>query len=558
MQRVLVTAALPYANSDLHLGHAFSTYIPADVYSRFCRLKGLDVVFVCGSDEHGTPVSVAARDAGRTPLEHVNYFRERQLRDLKDLEVSFDNYHRTHSEENRKLTEEFLIKLRKNGYIYKKRVKLFYCETDKMYLPDRMIKGRCPYCGAREQYSDSCEVCGRTIEPGKILEPYCVLCGSPPSEREEEHFIFKLSAFSERLQSWLTSKRREDFPRDVVNYVVQWIRDGLQDWDITREDYWGFRLPYDDAKENQYVYVWFDAPLGYIASTINWSERTGRNWKDYWMGDCLIVHFIGKDIVYHHLLFWPAMLMGVGDYTLPGKYVVNGYLTLEGRKMSKSRRWLIPLRHVLDRFPADYIRFYLSSKASNSVSDNDFSWKEFMGKINGDLVDNVGNFVHRVLTFISRWFEGEVPKPRELDERDKEFLSEVRRMVEEVEAEYEKCDFSKVIRRILEAFKAANSYFTVKAPWEAVKKGGDAATPLYICANFLYSAAICLYPIIPASAEKIFEMMNVKPGNWDTAKELSVKAGHKINKPKPLFRKMTEREVEEEIKALEEGRIAIE
>ena len=277
MQRVLVTAALPYANSDLHLGHAFSTYIPADVYSRFCRLKGLDVVFVCGSDEHGTPVSVAARDAGRTPLEHVNYFRERQLRDLKDLEVSFDNYHRTHSEENRKLTEEFLIKLRKNGYIYKKRVKLFYCETDKMYLPDRMIKGRCPYCGAREQYSDSCEVCGRTIEPGKILEPYCVLCGSPPSEREEEHFIFKLSAFSERLQSWLTSKRREDFPRDVVNYVVQWIRDGLQDWDITREDYWGFRLPYDDAKENQYVYVWFDAPLGYIASTINWSERTGRN-----------------------------------------------------------------------------------------------------------------------------------------------------------------------------------------------------------------------------------------------------------------------------------------
>lgn len=557
MRRVLVTAALPYANSDLHLGHAFSTYIPADVFSRYCRLKGWDVVFVCGSDEHGTPVSVAAREAGRTPLEHVEYFRRRQMEDLERLGISFDNYYRTHSEENRELTEEFLIKLRENGYIYKKKVTLFYCENDKIYLPDRMIKGKCPYCGAEDQYSDSCEVCGRTIEPGMILEPYCILCKAPPSTRSEEHFIFKLSAFSGILLEWLTSKSNEDFSRDVVNYVVQWIKSGLQDWDITREDYWGFKLPYKDAKDNQYVYVWFDAPIGYIASTVNWSKRTGRDWRDYWMGNCLITHFIGKDIVYHHFLFWPAMLMGVGGYTLPGKYVVNGYLTLEGRKMSKSRKWLVPLKRVLERFPADYIRFYLASKASNSVSDNDFSWLEFMSKVNGDLVDNIGNFAHRVLTFISRWFNRRVPAPSEMEDWDNEFASSFMKMVEDVEKEYEKCDFSQVIKRIVEAFKRANSYFTAKAPWEAVKKGGgkregDAATPLYICINFLYSAATCLYPIIPSSMERLFEMMNTS-ASWDSAKHFSIEAGHVINEPKPLFRKISEDEVKAEIKALEDG-----
>jgi len=555
LRRVLITSALPYANGDLHIGHVSSTYIPADAYARFCRLKGYDVVFVCGADEHGTPISVAAREAGRTPLEHVDYYRERQLNDLKALNISFDNYYRTHSEENREITEHFLLKLRENGYIYRKEVELFYCEKDKTYLPDRMIKGICPYCGAEDQYSDACEVCGRTIEPGEILRPYCILCGSPPVKRKENHFIFKLSAFSDRLYEWLTSDPTgENFPKDVVNYVVQWIKSGLQDWDITREDYWGFKLPYKDAKENQYVYVWFDAPIGYIASTINWSKKTGANWEDYWKReDSFITHFIGKDIVYHHFLFWPAVLMGTEEMTLPKKYVVNGYLTLEGLKMSKSRNWLIPLNYILKRYPADYVRFYLAFKAANSIRDNNFSWEEFQERINGDLVDNIGNLIHRILHFINNRYDSKIPEPSDFDEQDREFIQLINTVTDELEIYYEQCDLSKVIKRIIEAFKFANSYFSAKEPWKKIKeKPEEAKTTLYICANFLRSAAIYLYPIMPQSAEALQRYLNTKLDTWDSAREMTLKPGHEVEKAEPLFRKIPKKDVEKEIETLKQ------
>ncbi len=555
MSRILITSALPYANGELHIGHVSSTYIPADTYARFCRLKGHDVVFVCGSDDHGTPISVAAREAGRSPLEHVDYYRERQLNDLKTLNISFDNYYRTHSEENREITEHFLLKLRENGYIYQKEVELFYCERDKTYLPDRMIKGACPYCGAEDQYSDACEVCGRTIEPGEIHRPYCILCGNPPVTRRENHFIFKLSAFSDRLYKWLTSDQTgEKFPKDVVNYVTQWIKSGLQDWDITREDYWGFKLPYKDAKENQYVYVWFDAPIGYIASTINWSEKRGAKWENYWKREeSFITHFIGKDIVYHHFLFWPAVLMGTQEITLPKKYVVNGYLTLEGLKMSKSRNWLIPLNYILKRYPADYVRFYLAFKAANSTRDNNFSWEEFQERINGDLVDNIGNFIHRILHFINNRYDSKVPEAADFDDLDEEFIQLISSVTDELAEYYEQCDLAKAIKRIIESFKFANSYFTAKEPWKTIKeKPEEAKTTLYLCANFLNSAVIHLNPIIPQSAETLQKYLNIKPDTWDSAKKLQIKPGHEIMKAKPLFEKIPKEEVTKEIETLKQ------
>ncbi|MGQ9722506.1 MAG: methionine--tRNA ligase [Candidatus Jordarchaeum sp.] len=553
MSRILITSALPYANGDLHIGHVSSTYIPADTYARFCRLRGYDVVFVCGSDDHGTPISVSAREAGRTPLEHVDYYRERQLNDLKALNISFDNYYKTHSEENREITEHFLLKLRENGYIYQKEVELFYCERDKTYLPDRMIKGTCPYCGAEDQYSDACEICGRTIEPGEIHRPYCILCGNPPVTRRENHFIFKLSAFSDRLYEWLTSNETgENFPKDVVNYVVQWIKSGLQDWDITREDYWGFKLPYADAKENQYVYVWFDAPIGYIASTINLGEKKGFNWEDYWKrDDSLITHFIGKDIVYHHFLFWPAVLMGTEEITLPRKYVVNGYLTLEGQKMSKSRNWLIPLNYILKKYPADYVRFYLAFKADNSIRDNNFGWEEFQERINGDLVDNIGNLVHRILHFINNRYDSKIPEPSDFDDLDREFIQLISSVTDELAKYYEQCDLAKAIKRIIESFKFANSYFSTKEPWKTIKKKPEEAkTTLYLCANFLCSAVIHLSPIIPQSAEKLQKYLNTEPNTWNSAKELKLKPGHEILKAEPLFEKIPKEEVDNEIETL--------
>lgn len=555
MSRMLITSALPYANGDLHIGHVSSTYIPADVYARFCRLKKHDVVFVCGSDDHGTPISVAAREAGRTPLEHVDYYRERQLNDLKALNISFDNYYKTHSEENREITEYFLLKLREKGYIYQKEVNEFYCEKDKTYLPDRMIKGTCPHCGAEDQYSDACEVCGRTIEPGEILKPYCILCGNPPVTKREKHFIFKLSVFSERLYQWLTSdKTGKNFPRDVVNYVLQWIKSGLQDWDITREDYWGFKLPYPDAKENQYVYVWFDAPIGYIASTINWCRKNKANWEDYWKReDSFITHFIGKDIIYHHFLFWPAMLMGTEEITLPKKYVVNGYLTLEGLKMSKSRKWLIPLNYILQKYPADYVRFYLAFKAANTIKDNNFSWEEFQERINGDLVDNIGNFIHRILHFINNRYDSKIPEPSDFDEQDREFIQLIQTAPDELATYYEECDLSKAIKRIIELFKFANSYFSAKEPWKTIKENPkQAKNALYLCANFLLSSSILLYPIIPQSAEKLQKLLKIKPENWDTAKELLLKPEHQIQKAEPLFEKIPKEEIIKEIETLKQ------
>lgn len=552
-----MTAALPYANGDLHIGHAISTYIPADIYARFKRLQGLNVLFVCGSDDHGTPIEVAARSAGRTPLEHARHFHERHREDFERLGMSFDNYHYTHSEENRELTEEFLRKAREAGFIYIKEVEQYYCEHDAKYLPDRYVIGTCPYCGAENQFSDLCERCGRVIEPGKIINPQCALCGSTPVKRRAMHFFFKLSAFAERLEKWLSSASPRDFPREVVNYVLGWIRSGLEDWDITREDYWGFKMPFKDAADNQYVYVWWDAPIGYIASTVNYCRRTGRNWEDYWKrADGKVVHFIGKDIVYHHFIFWPAMLMAAG-YPLPSKYVVNGYLTLEGEKMSKSRGWLIPLRYILERYPADYLRYYACFKAANSTRDSDFSFKEFQRKINSELADNIGNYAHRVLTLIYRFFSGVVPSPFEMDSEDEDFKAFIRSLPSELAQLYEEADFTKLGAKLLEAFGRANGYLNLKEPWRRAKESlNKAATPLYLSINFLRDSMVVMYPIVPGISTQVLSFIYVdKPLNlsWSSLGCFTVEPGWKIAKPVPVVRKISDEEVAEDLERLKRG-----
>ena len=554
-ERLVVTAALPYANGDLHIGHAISTYIPADIYVRFKRLKGCDVVFACGSDDHGTPIEVSAMRAGRSPLEHARYYHDRHLEDFKRLNISFDNYYYTHSDENRELTEEFLLKAMEAGYIYVKEVEQYYCERDGKFLPDRFVIGTCPYCGAESQFSDLCERCGRVIEPGRILSPRCALCGSTPVKRRAKHFFFKLSAFARRLEEWLSSAPSRDFPREVVNYILSWIRSGLEDWDITREDYWGFRLPFKEASENQYVYVWWDAPIGYIASTVNYCRRVGRRWEDYWRDpSARRVHFIGKDIAYHHFIFWPAMLMAAG-YPLPSKYVVNGYLTLEGEKMSKSRGWLIPLRYILDRYPADYLRYYAAFKAPNAARDSDFSFKEFQRKVNSELADNIGNYAHRVLTLIHRLFNGRVPEPGPMDEEDLRFKSMIEGMPSEFEELYEEADFARVGDRLLQRFSEANRYLNVKEPWRRVKEDpGQASTTMYLSVNFLRDAMVIMYPITPTISSRVLSFIRGGGGlTWDSLGKFTVAPGTEIAKPEPVVRKISDREVEEDLERLRRG-----
>ncbi len=556
--RTIVTAALPYANGDIHLGHVCSTYVPADIYTRYLRLCGEKVVYVCGADEHGTPIEMAARQRGVEPAEHAEHYRLRQLKDLRSMGIEFDNYHRTGSEQNRALTEEFLLKMRENGYIDSRTVESYYCETDAKYLPDRFVLGICPYCGAEDQYSDVCEACQRALEPGQILEPKCAICGNPPVTRATKHFFFRLSALSDGLRDWLGDKSPEDFPPEVVNHILGWIEGGLRDWDITRENYWGFRLPYDDAGEDQYVYVWVDAPICYFASFMDWADREDPAAKA-WLRDqdTRLIHFIGKDIVQHHLIFWPAMLMAVEGYVIPRKYVVNGYISLEGRKMSKSRGWYIPVQRATSRYPTDYLRFYLTYKASNTTGDSNYSWTEFQERVNKELADNIGNFIHRVLTFTHSNFDGRIPPRDRLAKMDREFDEFVRALPASIAADYELCNNSRVVQGLVTAFMTANRYFNDKRPWEAVKsRKPDAGTTLNLCLGFIKAAAALLYPVIPETAERIWMHIG-EEGSLSSARplapggDLGVEAGTAIPKPVPLVSKIEDGTIEEEISWLE-------
>jgi len=556
-RQTIVTAALPYANGDIHIGHVASTYLPADIYTRYLRLAGQDVVFVCGADEHGTPIEIAAKQRGVSPSEHADYFRVRQLRDLESMGVQFDSYYRTHSEENRRLTEHFLLKMRENGHIDSKWVESYYCENDRKYLPDRFVVGICPHCGAEDQYSDGCEACGRALEPGEILKPRCAICGAAPVTRRTKHFFFKLSRFSDALREWLKGKPAEDFPLEVVNHVLSWIEGGLRDWDITREDYWGFKLPYPDAEENQFAYVWVDAPIGYFASFIRWASLHDPE-KESWLKDpnTRLVHFIGKDIVQHHLIFWPAMLMAVSEYVMPTKYVVNGYISLEGRKMSKSRGWYIPVQRATSRYPSDYLRFYLAYKAANATGDSNYSWTEFQDRVNRELADNIGNFVHRVLTFTHNNFGGRVPKAGEFSKIDQEFARYTDGLADELRGSYELCNFSKVVQGLVAAFMVANRYFNDKKPWATLKSGGsDAATTTYLCLRFVKVASALLYPIVPVMAERIWEHLGeaslVESGPLAAGAALELEAGRPLPRPVPLVEKIDDGKIEEEARWLE-------
>ena len=552
-KRTIVTSALPYANGDIHMGHVCSTYIPADVYTRFLRISGETVVYVCGADEHGTPIEMSARERGVDPAAHAKFYRERQLNDLRSMGIEFDNYNRTDSEGNRVLTEDFLLKMRENGYVESREVESYYCETDEKFLPDRFVIGTCPYCGAEDQYSDGCEACQRALEPGEIQDPKCAICGRPPVTRKATHFFFKLSEFSERLKDWLSNKPEDMFPPQVVNHVLGWIRGGLKDWDITRQDYWGFRLPYPDATDDQYAYVWVDAPICYFSSFTEWARRKGGHRED-WLKDpdTGLVHFIGKDIVQHHLIFWPAMLMAVGQYVLPSKYVVNGYLSLDGKKMSKSRGWYIPVQRSVSRYPADYLRFYLSYKASNSTADSNFSWEEFQERVNRELADNIGNFIHRVFTFTYNNFDGQVPQPGELDERDQEFDAYRGEMIRSLTRHYRRCDLSKVVQGLVDAFVSANRYFNEKEPWKAVKtRPSDAGTTMFLCLEFVKKAAVLLYPLVPELAERVWFHLG-EEGTIRESKPLApdvnknVTPGDEIPEPVPLVEKIEDERIDEE------------
>ena len=537
---VIITAALPYAYDDLHLGHVASTHLPPDILYRYLKLNGVKAIQVCASDDFGTPILIAAEKKGKKPSEYVAEWHRRFKDDLERLGIVYDLFDRTSSAENVQLVQRFFTKLNENGFIFVSEVDQFFCEYDKKFLPDRYVKGKCPHCGAEDQYSDACDNCGRTLQPGQILSPHCSICGEPPVMRKSAHYFFKLSVFSKKLEEWL--RGNDGLQPDAKNYVLNWIKDGLQDWDITRDISWGVPVPLKEA-EGKVLYGWFDNHLCYITAALKAAGKSGVAGQKYW-NDAMVYHFIGKDIVYHHYLFLPSMRMGEGEYKLPDLIPTRGHLLLLGKKISRSKHWMITIRDFLECFPPDYLRYYLTRIVPYNQSDADFELQEFADKINNELVASIGNFVYRALIFVKSKHGGVVPKPGRAGEEENVALRELEGAVRETGRLIEEGHYDRALKRVLDFSGGCNRYFQRKAPWE---NATEEPTALYYSCNLVAGLATLMYPFLPFSAEEIWAQLgSARPlweGGWVAASGLRVEPGRRIGEPKPVFRKVEEQDL---------------
>ncbi|MFL6473833.1 MAG: methionine--tRNA ligase [Nitrososphaera sp.] len=544
----IITSALPYANGEIHLGHIASTYLPADIFTRFLRLNGLKAYHICATDDFGTPILIRAEHEKKSPPDYVEYWNRKDKADFESLGISFDFFSKTSSKENVEFVQYVFKQLWGNGHIYDQIVIQFYCTYDKKFLPDRYVIGRCPYCNAENQYSDLCEKCGRV--PDQILEPKCAICGRPPIKRESKHYFFRLSKLEEKVKDWLLSNQH--LQSDVKNYVINWINEGLQDWDITRDLSWGIPIPLQEAKDKVF-YGWFDNHLCYISSLVKFINDKGGNGKEFW-NESEIYHFIGKDIIYHHYLFLPAIRLGINsEYKLPDYIPTRGHLMLQNQKISKSRSWYIGLKDFTSAFNPDFLRFYIASVVTYSQDDLNFDFDAFYERINNELIANVGNFINRALSFTHKSFQGIVPSPgfspsldnaRSIDDMVERELVAV---VDETGILLSSNEIDKSLRRILRYSNYMNHYFQTNSPW--ANKSSSNRT-IYVSVNAVRSLAILLEPFIPFSSEKIWKQLGLEASSvheqdWRSAKDIrAIPPDHKLGKVEPIFRKIEAKEIE--------------
>jgi methionyl-tRNA synthetase len=507
-RQILVTSALPYANGAIHLGHMLE-YIQTDIWARFQRSQGQECYFAWADDAHGTPVMLWARAEGKPPEELIDRMNEQHKGDFREFGISFDNYSSTHSEFNRELVEQIYRQLDAGGYIDRRQIKQLYDEEEGMFLPDRFIRGTCPKCRAEDQYGDSCEVCGSTYAPTDLIDPRSAVTGSPPVMKESEHYFFRLSAFEDRLQNWMASGALQP---EIANKLQEWFTDGLRDWDISRDaPYFGFRIP---GTEDKYFYVWVDAPVGYIASFRELCERQGLDFDAWWQPDSTteVHHFIGKDIVYFHTLFWPAMLMGAGFRT-PTAVYAHGFLTVDGAKMSKSRGTFIRARTYLDHLHPDYLRYYFAAKLGPGTADIDLNLDDFVQRVNADVVGKVVNIASRCAGFIQRRFDGTLSEALPRPELYAGFVAER----EAIAVDFEERNYQSAIRRIMALADEANRYIDEQKPWQAIKEAGREGEVQAVCTqgiNLFRVLMTYLAPVLPFTAERAGAFLGVAVDDW--------------------------------------------
>ena len=533
---ILVTSALPYANGPIHIGHLVE-YIQTDIWSRFQKLRGHDCLYVCADDAHGTPIMLRAEQEGITPEQLIERVGEEHRDDFRDFHIGFDNYYSTHSPENRELAELIYLRNREAGHITTRTITQAFDPEREMFLPDRFIKGECPRCAAAEQYGDSCEVCGATYAHTELKNPVSVVSGSTPVERESLHYFFRLADFEPMLREWTAGEHVQD---EVTNKLNEWFDAGLREWDISRDaPYFGFRIP---DTEDKYFYVWLDAPIGYMASFRNLCEREGLDFDAYWGQDSEteLYHFIGKDIIYFHTLFWPAMLHGAGIRT-PSAVFAHGFLTVDGQKMSKSRGTFIRARTYLDHLNPEYLRYYFAAKLGSGVDDIDLNLEDFLQRVNSDLIGKVVNIASRCAGFIDKRFEGRLSAGFAEPTLYQEFIDSS----EAIAADYESRDYGHAIRKIMALADRANQYIDANKPWVLAKEAGREQELQDVCSvglNLFRVLATWLQPVLPAMAEQVESFLNLPAMHWD-AIEVPL-TEHRINKFRPLMTRVEQDKVD--------------
>ena len=543
-ERIFIGVAWPYANGSLHLGHLAGCYLAADIFARYHRMRGNEVLMVSGSDTHGTPITIRADQEGISPAEVVERYHAEFLTTWERLGIGFDLFTHTNTENHQRVVHDIFNKLREQGYIYTDNMLLAYCGGCRRFLPDRYVEGVCPHCAYERARGDQCDQCGRTLDPQELQQARCILCGSGPEFRESEHFFLKLSAFQERLLEWI--RGQEHWRANVSHQTQSFLESGLKDRAITRDLSWGVPIPLE-GYEGKRIYVWFEAVIGYLSAAVEWAANSGQGdkWQDFWKDpETKSYYFIGKDNIPFHSIIWPAMLMGYGNgLNLPYDVPANEFLSLENRKFSTSQNWAVWLPDYLERYDPDPLRYLLSINMPET-GDADFSWAEFARRNNEELVATYGNLVNRVLSFTYRNFEGRIPELGAVDERDAAMLEAARAALDTVGASLENTRFKAAIGQAFGLAQEANRYLDAKAPWRAIRNDRqEAATTLYIALQVINCLKVILTPFLPFSSQKLHGYLGfdgaVEREPWEFAPLVdAIQGGQALRQPAPLYVKL--------------------
>lgn len=558
-KRYTVTAALPYANGPKHIGHLAGAYIPADLYVRYLRLKGKDVVFVCGSDEHGTAIANQAMKENTTPRAIIDKYHALIETCFDKLGISFDIYHRTSEQLHHETAQDFFRVLDKKGIFTEESSEQYYDEQAQAFLADRYIIGTCPKCNHHSAYGDQCEKCGSSLSPDELIDPKSTLTGNKPVKKLTKHWYLPLDKYENWLKEWILDGHKSDWRTSVYGQCKSWIDGGLHPRAVTRDLDWGIKVPAKDA-EGKVLYVWFDAPIGYISATKQWAINNNKDWELYWKDkNTKLVHFIGKDNIVFHCIVFPVMLHTHGDYILPENVPANEFMNLEGDKMSTSRGWSIEMHEYLEDFPTkvDELRYYLTA-ISPETSDSEFTWKDYQARVNNELVAILGNLVNRVMILMHKYFDGKLQVSENVGLSDEKIAKEIAVCYDELEKSFENYKFRQAQTAAVEIARIGNRYLTENEPWKAYKENPEVAREvLHNCLHIIAKSAVALQPFLPNTAVKIFNMLNVKP-NYTFNEAVVFNNGHQLNSAELLFEKIEDEVIEKQIQKLKDKKAAIE